>query len=419
MRAVARLNGLLLAGALAFVPSIALAQEAPATTNAPATESVGPSELQNFSLNGTVTRPADQPATAQPAPAERRAPAEAQTPTTGDQLVATPTTTRAAPPSAAPGPRTARAAASQPPPPLAQAPPAPEPLRQSQPSSSVTAALPTLNATGTGSATAAPAAAVDFAPAPGTLAPERRVPILPWLLAALALGLGGRFLFWRNRARESYAGGPQIDAFTAPDPQPAPRPAPAPPRAERAAPPAVPAPAPAPPASAGLVSARLRPWVEIGFNPTRCILNDQSLVVEFELELFNSGSVPARGVRVDAAIFNAGPDQDQEIGAFIADPAGHGDSVEIPPLKRLGLKTQVGIARDQVQSYEIAGKQVFLPVIAFNALYGWGGGDGQTSATYLLGRDTKAEKLGPFRIDLGPRIFRSVAARLLPTALSR
>ena len=60
---------------------------------------------------------------------------------------------------------------------------------------------------------------------------------------------------------------------------------------------------------------------------------------------------------------------------------------------------------------------MFLPVIAFNALYGWGGGDGQTSATYLLGRDTKAEKLGPFRIDLGPRIFRSVAARLLPTAL--
>ena len=67
----------------------------------------------------------------------------------------------------------------------------------------------------------------------------------------------------------------------------------------------------------------------------------------------------------------------------------------------------------------MAGKQVFLPVMAFNALYGWGGGEGQTSATYLLGRDTRAEKLGPFRIDLGPRIFRGVAARLLPTGVRR
>ena len=163
----------------------------------------------------------------------------------------------------------------------------------------------------------------------------------------------------------------------------------------------------------------MRPWIEIGFNPTRCVLDEQALTVEFELELFNSGSIPARGVRVDAAIFNAGPDQDQQIGAFIASPQGQGESIEIPPLKRLGLKTQVAIVRDQVQAWEMAGKQVFLPVMAFNALYGWGGGEGQTSATYLLGRETKADKLNPFRIDLGPRIFRGVAARLLPTSLRR
>jgi hypothetical protein len=120
---------------------------------------------------------------------------------------------------------------------------------------------------------------------------------------------------------------------------------------------------------------------------------------------------------VDAAIFNAGANQDQEIGAFIANPVGQGESVEIPPLKRLGLKTQVAIASDQVKAYEMAGKQVFLPVMAFNALYAWSGGAGQTSTTYLLGRETKSEKLGPFRIDLGPRIFRGVAAKLLPTGV--
>jgi hypothetical protein len=244
--------------------------------------------------------------------------------------------------------------------------------------------------------------------------------ILPWLLAALALGLGG-FLFWRSRSRAAYAGGAEFDLFTAPEPEPAPRTAPEPPRAAPVPPPPAPAPTPKPasPNELGIVSSRLRPWIEIGFSPARCVIDDQALTVEFELELFNSGSIPARGVRVDAAIFNAGPDQDQQIGAFISNPVGQGESVEIPPLKRLGLKTKVAIAREHVQAWELAGKQVFVPVIAFNTLYAWSGGEGQTSTTYLLGRDTKAEKLAPFRIDLGPHIFRNVAARLLPTGLRR
>jgi len=50
-------------------------------------------------------------------------------------------------------------------------------------------------------------------------------------------------------------------------------------------------------------------------------------------------------------------------------------------------------------------------LIGFNALYRWSGGDGQTSNSYLLGRETKSEKLAPFRLDLGPRIFRGLGAR--------
>ena len=424
MRAVSRCKWLLAASALALLPAAALAQEAPAATNsgtgnasAPA-DSVGPKDLQNYTLNGTVTRPADQPAAAQPAPPERRTTVAAPTVEPRDQPAAKSAPIRAQSPAAAPAPRAKQTASAQPPAPQPQ--PASEPLRQSEAASSVTASLPALGAAGSGSATAAPAA-VDFAPAPATLAPEHSIPLLPWLLAALALGLGGGFLFWRSRTRAAaFAGGPEFDLFTAPEPEPAPRPAPEAPRAIPA-PPMHPAPAPEPasPESFGVVSSRLRPWIEIGFSPIRCVLDEPALTVEFELELFNSGSIPARGVRVDAAIFNAGPEQEQQIGTFIANPEGQGESIEIPPLKRLGLKTHVAIARDQVQAWEMAGKQVFLPVMAFNALYGWGGGEGQTSATYLLGRDTSADKLNPFRIDLGPRIFRTVAARLLPTGLRR
>ena len=120
----------------------------------------------------------------------------------------------------------------------------------------------------------------------------------------------------------------------------------------------------------------------------------------------------------EASIFNAGPAQEQQVGGFFASPVGEGERiVMIPPLKRIAIKTRVATPREQLQAYELAGREVFVPIIGFNALYSWSGGEGQTSVSYLLGRDTKGEKMGPFRLDLGPHIFRGIAARLLPSGL--
>jgi hypothetical protein len=397
MRAVSRLGYAWLAGALALVPSAALAQQAaPPPTTAPATDAIGPRELQNFTLNGTVTRQADRPVAVAPAPKKPQPKAEAQVTTPPQPRPAATETVRA--------PASRPIATASAPPSLPKADRAPEPLRQSPPASSVTVALPKVgSASDSGAPTPAFAPATD---ATGTLATEHRFPILPWLLAALVAAAAGAFLFLRNRNRAAFAGGPQLDAFAAPEPAPPPRPAPPRP------------PAPETPASVGIVSTRLRPWIDIGFRPLRCILEEQRLVVEFELDLFNSGSSPARAVLAEATLFNAGPTQDEQIGAFFANPVGEGERiVVIPPLKRVSIRTQVVAPREQIQAYELAGRQVFVPVIAFNALYRWSSGDGQTSVSYLLGRDTKSEKMAPFRLDLGPRIFRGLAAHLLPTGV--
>jgi hypothetical protein len=406
----------LLAGALALAPSTALAQEVPPASNTQAPESVGPKELQNFNLSGTVTREADRPATTtQPATQNRPPRAQAQPAPSSTQPAATTeqANSRTAPSAPPPARRPVQTAANSAPP-AAEPDRAPEPLRQSTAPSSVTVALPKLDLGTVKASVAAPAPAPGFAPDPepaGTLAPERKLSILPWLLAALALGAGGAFLFWRNRSRHAFAGGPQIDAYAAPEPAPQPRPSPAPK-------PAAKAPEPQSPAIPGIVSTRLRPWIDIGFKPLRCVLDKEKVTVDFELELFNSGSAPARAVLVEGTLFNAGPNQDREIAAFFANPIGEGERiVAIPPLQRVAVRTQVSAPCSQLQAYELGGHEVFVPLIAFNALYRWGSGEGQTSASYLLGRDTKGEKMGPFRLDLGPRIFRAVAARLLPAAI--
>jgi hypothetical protein len=400
MRAVWRLAVAVLAVGLSLGPLPALAQDAaqPAQSNTPATDAIGPRDLQNFSLNGTVTRSADPVAVPR---ASSRAPA-----TTRSQP---PATTSASPTQADASPAPVERAVERAPARVAQsqAPTEPPPSRAAPASPAITAALPPIS----DAPVSETAAADTLAPPAESLAGEHRLLLWPWLLAALALGAGGAFLFWRNhRSREAFAGGPQIDAFVAPEtvpPPPRAAPQPAPPKAS-------------PPPPLGVVSTRLRPWIELAFQPGRCIVEDDKVTFEFELGLQNSGNAPARAVLVEASLMNAGPHQDDEVSAFFGAPVGEGERIAvIPPLKTVIVKTKVVAPRANVQLLEIGGRQVFVPLIAFNALYDWSGGEGQTSASFMLGRDTKGEKLAPFRLELGPRIVRSVGARPLPIAVRK
>jgi hypothetical protein len=396
MRAVLRGKFLLLGIGLAL-PAAALAQAVPdATTNAPApTPAFGPRDVQNFSLPGTP-KPADQPATTPatraPAPAASAPVESAPARTQSVRREVASRSARTAPQLALPS---TRVQVPAPAPVL----PAPTPAFQAPAPSPVTAA--------------------GLASSPAeTLTSDRKPPILPWLIAALVLAGGAIFFLWRRRPREAYAGA-EFDLFT-PEPEtvaPAPAPVPSPPPAPRnvvstafRAPPAAPA---------GLVSSRLRPSLEIDVKPLRCVVDDQEVTIEFELELFNAGTAPARAIHAEASIINASATQDQDLAAFFANASPTPDRLDIiPPMKRIALTSRVVAPRSAIQEYELAGRKTFVPLIAFNAVYQWsGGGSAQTSAAYLVGRETKSDKLGPLRLDQGPRDFRSLAAHVLPTAL--
>jgi len=398
MRAGLRFTTILLAFGIAIPASAALAQNTtePATTSTPATDAVGPRELQNFSLPGTRTRPADPPATIPvvnpPPPRTDSTPAETREPasrTTSTRQVAPPPTatpTRSAPVAAAPSTTTPDLTLTQ---------PTPAPF-----------ASPTLAAT----PAPQPVAPVDPATSLG-------FSIWPWLAAALALGAGAAFLLWRRRPREEFADGPHFDMFVAPEAAPPPRREPQLPPIPRAPPAA--APKPAVPAASGLVSSRLRPSIEIGVQPLRCLVEDNQVTIEFELELFNSGSAPARAVLAEASMFNAGVTQDEQLARFFANPVAAGSGIDaIPPLKRINLTSKVIAPRDAIQEYELGGRRAFVPVIAFNALYDWSGGKAQTSSAYLVGRETRGDKLGPLHLDdEAKRDVRGLGARELPSQL--
>ncbi|HYU97057.1 MAG TPA: hypothetical protein VE989_12935 [Sphingomicrobium sp.] len=365
-----------------LAPLPALAQSVPdAATNT--TDSIGPRELQNFSLNGTVTRQADTPA---PAPAPRR---PARQPTS-DGATGSPTAATEPRRTAAPPPVAARESAARGDQALALDLPPATPATSALPASVPQSGFPS---SGPGSA---------------TFAPEQKPALWPWLLLAAVLGAGAALLLLRRRSRESFAGAPEIDSYVAPEPAAPPPPAPVP----------GPAPEAAPPRPVGIVSSRLRPWVEIVFAPLGCTVDDERVTVEFEIQLTNSGGATARDVLVEASMFNAGPTQEQDIGAFFAAPIGQGERIEaLPPLQHVTIRTSLVAPRANIQIFELGGRQVFVPLIAFNALYRLGSGNGQTSVAYLLGRETSGDKLGPLRVDLGARAFTALGIRPLPVGV--
>ncbi len=190
MRAGLRFGIAAFAAGLMLAPLPALAQSVPdAATNT--TDSIGPRELQNFSLNGTVTRQAETPA-----PAPRR---PARQPTPGGATDSPTVAATAAPP--APAPR--RPAA---PPPVAAKEPPP---RGDQalaldlpPATPATSALP---------ASVPQSGFPSSGPGPATFAAEQKPALWPWLLLAAVLGAGAALLLLRRRSRESFAGAPEIE----------------------------------------------------------------------------------------------------------------------------------------------------------------------------------------------------------------
>lgn len=228
-------------------------------------------------------------------------------------------------------------------------------------------------------------------------------------------------------AAASKASGPVVSTLLRPGPAkaaPVRQPVPAQPAPTPPAPPAPSAPAPAVAAGSGVVGLAIRPWLNLEFIPDRAAATQTEAVVQYELLIKNVGNMVAGNIRVQARMFNAGADQDEQINAFFSQKIGTGPSVSkvlaIPPRKGARLRSAVSMSNEEVREISVQGRRLFIPLVAINVLYEWGNGrSGQTAASYLVGREPDAPegKMGPFRLDLGPRVYRSVGQRPNKVAL--
>lgn len=161
-----------------------------------------------------------------------------------------------------------------------------------------------------------------------------------------------------------------------------------------------------------------RPRLELVFTPAAASATDQQATVDFALTVTNGGDAPARNVRMEARLFAMGDDHDAVLTRFFADPLAQPVPVADTLVPGVGaeLRAKVTLPRSAVRPIQVADRVLFVPLVAFNLLYDWGGDDvrtGQTAMSYVVGRETNppAAKMAPFRLDQGPRIYRQVGQR--------
>lgn len=381
---------------------LALVSAAPALAfQAQETNTVGPEEIRNFSLPGTrPSQPEPEPTIAPVTP-----PVAQPTPP-----VATPTPTPA-PTASTPAPTptptpTARTPVTQSPAPREATPslPQPEILQEALPPVLTT---PVPEATTPLPQTAPVAEQPEAEPLPE---PEGGFPWLYLLLGAGIAALG--FVGWRKFQTAGLE--KPTESFAIAKPTPAPEPA--------ALPEPAPQPAPAEAPAAGGIGIVMRPWLELEFRPDRATATEDGAGVQYEVIIRNTGNAPARNVRLAARMFNAGPELDQEIAAFFARGVDERGAAPLTVLPRTEVKiaSTVSMPRAEMREIKVQGRSLFIPTVAFNLLYAWGRDKtGQTCSSHIVGREPEqpSQKMAPFRLDLGPRIYRQVGQR--PSTLAR
>lgn len=147
-----------------------------------------------------------------------------------------------------------------------------------------------------------------------------------------------------------------------------------------------------------------RPWLEFFMRPIRAGTRGGDAVVQFALTVGNTGSAPARDVRISTWMFAAGSAQESEMERMLIEPPpGAGVSeLDIPPGDAARVEGQLAVPREGLEG-------PILPVVVADARYSLpDGSEGRMAASFEVGRPAVA----PLPFDRSAGLSEDVVSQL-------
>ncbi len=173
----------------------------------------------------------------------------------------------------------------------------------------------------------------------------------------------------------------------------------------------------APPDKAALPANTNRPKLEISFAPETASVSLANLTIKGRLRIINSGTVNAAAMQLNAVVISASEGQNDAISRFFNSPLLLGKDLGVAKVgEQIALEMDLMIPIADLQTFIMGKQKLLVPIIMARVEYYWGDGAQQhdeAQLSCLIGREASPPKpkMGPLRLDLGPRSFASLGQR--------
>ena len=183
-----------------------------------------------------------------------------------------------------------------------------------------------------------------------------------------------------------------------------------------------PTPQPKVPPAAPAAATAERPWIDLTLEVRSARLSLMGATIGYTLTLHNRGERSADDILIRTFMANADTNQQAQLQQFFAGASGlpaH-SAASLAPGQSHSLTGELRLLPDQIAPVQMGDRALLIPLVAFDAQYRWSDepdaapvGSGRTGRAFIIGQEKTppADRLAPFRVDQGPRQFRTPGSR--------
>lgn len=158
------------------------------------------------------------------------------------------------------------------------------------------------------------------------------------------------------------------------------------------------------------------PTLQASFAPLRATISIANLTIKGALNVSNIGDTLAQAVTLRTRIISASEEQDQHIAAFHDDQSSMADQLgDTVAGENIDMEIDLTIPLRELKTYALKERKLFVPIVLVNLEYGSSDARQQLQLSCMIGREASPPKpkMGPLRLDLGPRSFAPLGQRPL------